>query len=246
MYRGAHNWDLSISGTCMYLILCMSIQNSMEMLGQCQGYSKILLFCLYLLTLPETARPYVRSAHEGHFPHVYDSASMRPVIWVRGSMLQHVLGASAVRITDNRIRFIPAAWTLVAREDDATKSTSCFPHISALCSDHGWELRDSFGMGEGSLVFPIAGTEIRVHGNTSHSCKNGIGRTSEASDMVKPVYDVSVCDVVDGPLDILFVHDTVFSTQSVPLLDNMTCNSHYEFVLFEKVNITCNCECFCT
>ena len=75
-------------------------------------------------------------------------------------------------------------------------------------------IRDTFGMGIGSLVFPIDGVEIRVHGNTSHSCKNGQGRISEASDVVEPIYDISVCDVVDGPLDILFVHDMVRQTTS--------------------------------
>ena len=133
-------------------------------------------------------------------------------------MLQHVLGSSAMRITDNRIRFIPAAWTLITQQDDATGSTLCFPHASALCSVHGSELVNSFGMGKGSLVFPIEGTEVRVHGNTSHSCKNGKGRSSEASDTVAPVYDISVCDVVDGPLDILFVHDTVCFTRPVSVL----------------------------
>lgn len=169
----------------------------------------LLLFLLYLLALPEEVEPYVRSAHEGRFPHVWDTASLRPVIWVRGSMLQHVLGSSAVRVTDNRIRFIPAAWTLITVGSYATESTSCTPHASALCRVSGSELRETLGMGIGSLVFPIDGMGVRVHGNTSHSCKNGKGRISEASDMVEPVYDISVCDVVDGPLDILFIYNRV-------------------------------------
>ncbi|KAJ1464958.1 hypothetical protein T484DRAFT_1757723, partial [Baffinella frigidus] len=140
-------------------------------------------------------------------------ASLRPVIWVRGSMLQHVLGSSAVRVTDNRIRFIPAAWTLITVGSYATESTSCTPHASALCRVSGSELRETLGMGIGSLVFPIDGMGVRVHGNTSHSCKNGKGRISEASDMVEPVYDISVCDVVDGPLDILFIYNRVYVTR---------------------------------
>jgi len=169
----------------------------------------VLLFLLHLLTLPKEVEPYVRSAHESRFPHVWDTVSLRPVIWVRGSMLQHILGASAVRVTDNRIRFIPAAWTLITTGSYATASTPCTPHASALCSVSGSELRETLGMGIGSLVFPIDGMTVRVHGNISHSCKNGKGRISEASDVVEPVYDISVCDVVDGPLDVLLIHDRV-------------------------------------
>ena len=179
----------------------------------------LLLFLLSFLTICEDVAPYVRSAHEEHFPYVMDTASLRAVIWVRGSMLQHVLGSSAVRITDNRIRFIPAAWTLVTTGSYASFSAQCVPHVSALCMVTSPELRNTLGMGIGSLVFPINGLEIRVHGNTSHSCKNGQGRTTEASDVVEPIYDISVCDVVDGPLDILFVHDRVsFTFQSLSRL----------------------------
>lgn len=228
-----------VSGTCVYLILCMSVCGSLGMLPwlhksgvvasletRTRVVSRVgdslethlvckmkgiglILFLLHLLTLPEAVEAYVRSAHEGHFPYVWDTGSLRPVVWVRGSMLQRVIGASAVRITDNRMRFIPAAWTLTTTGSYATESTSCIPHAFALCSVSGTELRGIFGMGTGSLVFPTAAMGVRVHGNTSHSCKNGIGRISQASDMVEPIYDVSVCDVVDGPLDILFVHDRV-------------------------------------
>jgi hypothetical protein len=124
-------------------------------------------------------------------------------------MLQHVIGASAVRVTDNRIRFIPAAWTLLKVGSSTTYSSPCMPNAFALCSVSGNEMRNTVGMGTGSLIFPISGREVRVHGNTTHACKKGQGRISVASDVVEPLYDISVCDVVDGAIEILLVHDRV-------------------------------------
>ena len=65
------------------------------------------------------------------------------------------------------------------------------------------------GVGEGSLIFPISGTDVVVHGNTSHACKNGRGRTSVAASESVFVYDISVCDVVEGSLNVLFEHNMV-------------------------------------
>ena len=153
---------------------------------------------------------YVRSANEGHFPYVVDTLSTRGVVWARGSLLQRVLGASAVRMTDNRIRFIPAGWTVIANGDTGMQSVSCKPCVDALCRVWGSELFDAMGVGIGSLILPVTGVPVFVHGNTSHICKDGVGRTSEASDIGLTRYDISVCDVVDGPVDILFAHDRVF------------------------------------
>jgi hypothetical protein len=172
-----------------------------------QGGSLLLLACL--LALPHVSETYVRSTHEGRYPYVWDTETQQPVVWVRGSLLQRVLGASAVRVTDNRIRFIPAAWTLVESGGVGASSAECVPDRRALCRVSGHQHRDTMGVDMGSLVFPIAGNPVRVHGNTTHVCKYGNGRTSEASDVAEPLYDISVCDVVDGPLDVLFVHDRV-------------------------------------
>ena len=208
--------------------------------------------CSVLLALPVGGLAYVRSASEDHFPHVWDSQSKRAVVWVRGSLLQRVLGATAVRVTDNRIRFVPAGWTLLAwshpsealtesanekgviafTETEALAESEskqdvphvalqpvvplrhdamCKPHMHALCRVESHTLRDTMGVGEGSLIFPTADTSVVVHGNTSHACKNGRGRTSVAAVASESVfvYDISVCDVVEGSLDVLFIHDTV-------------------------------------
>jgi hypothetical protein len=87
----------------------------------------------------------------------------------------------------------------------------CKPHMHALCRVESHTLRDTMGVGEGSLIFPTADTSVVVHGNTSHACKNGRGRTSVAAVASESVfvYDISVCDVVEGSLDVLFIHDTV-------------------------------------
>jgi hypothetical protein len=169
----------------------------------------ISIFVLYSLTFPCVVEPYVRSAHEGHYPYIWDTISQRNVIWSRGSLLQHVLGASAVRMTDNRIRFIPAGWTLIPVDNGGVGSAPCRPSKDALCLVGGSELFLEKGVGVGSMIFPVAGVPVHIHGNTSHVCKDGVGRITEASDRGGSRYDISVCDVVDGPIDVLFTHDRV-------------------------------------
>jgi hypothetical protein len=123
-------------------------------------------------------------------------------------MLQHVLGAEAVRVTDNRVRFIPAGWSMVSFQN-TSMFASCVPHSHALCHVTGHELSDSMGVGEGSMVFPTIGTDVWVHGTESHRCMNGYGRTSMATNKSAMIYDISVCDVVDGSLSVLFVDGMV-------------------------------------
>lgn len=124
-------------------------------------------------------------------------------------MLQHVLGAEAVRVTDNRVRFIPAGWSMGSTLQDRSRFASCAPHPHALCRITGHELSDSMGVGEGSMVFPTNGIDVWVHGTTSHRCMNGYGRTSMETNRSAMIYDVSVCDVVDGSLSVLFVDGMV-------------------------------------
>lgn len=171
------------------------------------------LFLVYLWTFPLGVEPYVRSAHEGRFPYVWDTMSESHVSWMRGSLLQHLLGSAAMRMTDNRMRFIPAGWTVIAVDGVQTGYAECRPHQKSLCQVVGSELLPEMGVGVGSLIFPIAGVPVHVHGNTSHVCKNGIGRISAASDIGETRYDISVCDVVDGPIDVLFTHDRIYLTQ---------------------------------
>jgi hypothetical protein len=175
------------------------------------NFSRTLPFLFYgiLLCSVQGCLCYVRSAHEDHYPHVWDTESKRAVVWTRGSMLQHVLWAEAIRVTDNRVRFIPAGWSMVSTLQNMSTFSSCVPHSHALCYVTGHGLSDSMGVGEGSMVFPTLGTDVWVHGTTSHSCLNGYGRTSMATNRSAMIYDISVCDVVDGSLSVLFVDDMV-------------------------------------
>ena len=177
--------------------------------GCCSAGLSFLTFLFCCSTFPCTVSSYVRSAHEGHFPYVTDTISGRSVVWSRGSLLQHVLGSAAVRMTDNRVRFIPAGWTLIPFIRDDLPFAPCKPCAEALCQVQNSQLMHSVGVGAGSMIFPIARTPVIVHGNTTHVCKNGVGRHSEASDREGTRYDISVCDVVDGPIDVLFTHDRV-------------------------------------
>jgi hypothetical protein len=148
---------------------------------------------------------YVRSISEDRFPYMIDTDSRRHLDWGSGSLLQHVLGSAAVRVSDNRVRFIPAGWAIM---DTHSSSATCRPHRKALCIVEGDELNDeAIGVGNGSRIFPFHDTGVTVHGSTSHSCTHGAGRVVVASP--SEVYDVSVCDTVDGSLDVLFTHDRI-------------------------------------
>ena len=169
-----------------------------------------IVFVCILGSLPCLVDSYVRSAHEGRFPYVWDTSSKKSVVWSRGSLLQRILGSSGVRMTDNRIRFISAGWSLIPYMRDDLPFARCKPCEDALCQVEDSELNQAIGVGVGSKKNPIAGTPIIVHGNTTHVCKNGVGRDSLASDTGGTRYDISVCDVVDGPIDVLFTHDRVY------------------------------------
>jgi hypothetical protein len=160
--------------------------------------------CLLVCALHSSVA-YVRSISEDRYPYMIDTDSQKPLDWGSGSLLQHVLGSSAVRVSDNRIRFIPAGWTILQTEKS---STACLPHPEALCVVEGDKLdNQAVSVGHGSRIFPFQDTGVTVHSNTSHSCTHGMGRVCLASP--SQVYDVSVCDTVDGSLDVLFTHDRI-------------------------------------
>jgi hypothetical protein len=171
------------------------------------------------LQTPRGGLAYVRSVSEDRYPYMWDSETWTPVTWTRGSYLQRVLSSSAVRVTDNRVRFIPAGWAMLsigpAADQDAWSyggySVACVPDIDALCRVKGPDLRVSLGIGEESRVFPVSGSGVFVHGSKSsrvdRACIHGVGRISGAVDVSRFVYDISVCDVVDGVLDVLFTRD---------------------------------------
>jgi hypothetical protein len=160
--------------------------------------------CLLLCVLHGSVA-YVRSISEDRFPYMIDTASGKALDWGSGSLLQHVLGSSAVRVSDNRVRFIPAGWALTGARKS---SAACRLHPAALCIVEGGELNtEAMGVGKGSRIFPFQSTGVEVHSKTSHSCRRGGGRVSAASP--SEVYDVSVCDTVDGSLDVFFTHDRV-------------------------------------
>ena len=191
--------------------VCQYLRQSTDMNSHMNRTNMIvsLLFLVCSLSFPRGVESYVRSAHEGHFPYVWDTMSQSNVVWTRGSLLQHLLGSAAMRMTDNQIRFIPAGWTIVDFEGGGGGYAECTPYADALCRVVGEELLHGMGVGAGSLIFPVAGVPVHVHGNTTHVCKNGVGRISAASDVEGTRYDISVCDVVDGPIDVLVTHDRV-------------------------------------
>lgn len=174
------------------------------------------IICLLLCGI-HGSMAYVRSISEDRFPYMIDTDSRKPLDWGSGSLLQHVLGSAAVRVSDNRIRFIPVGWALILTQG---ASTECHPHTDVLCIVEGGELNTdagigAMGIGKGSRIFPFYHTGVTVHSNTYHSCTHGVGRTCIASPNTNTsihspeLYDVSVCDTVDGSLDVLFTHDRV-------------------------------------
>lgn len=201
---------------CVFNTIYKYLRQSTNMtyrMGRMKGMDISALLFIVSLTFLKGVESYVRSAHEGRFPYVWDTISQKHVSWMRGSLLQHLLGSAGMRMTDNRMRFIPAGWTVISVGGVDGGYSACLPHAHALCKVVGSELLPEMGVGVGSLIFPIANIPVHVHGNTSHVCKNGMGRISAASDIEGDRYDISVCDVVDGPIDVMFTHDKVYLTR---------------------------------
>jgi hypothetical protein len=165
------------------------------------------LLCVFLCVLHSSVA-YVRSINEDRFPYMIDTESQKPLDWGSGSLLHHTLASSAIRVSDNRIRFIPAGWTVIQSQGS---SAACLPHSEALCIVNGNDIYEATGVGHKSKIFPAYDTGVTIHGNISHSCIHGSGRVCLASPST--VYDVSVCDTVDGSLDVLFVNDRVHLVQ---------------------------------
>ncbi|KAJ1469115.1 hypothetical protein T484DRAFT_1754662 [Baffinella frigidus] len=110
-----------------------------------------------------------------------------------------------IQLTQATTDLTEAGWAIM---DTHSSSATCRPHRKALCIVEGDELNnEAIGVGNGSRIFPFQDTGVTVHGSTSHSCTHGAGRVVVASP--SEVYDVSVCDTVDGSLDVLFTHDRI-------------------------------------
>ncbi len=192
-----------------------------------------LLFCLI-----QSSVAYVRSINEARFPYMIDTESQKPLDWGSGSLLHHTLASSAVRVSDNRIRFIPAGWAVIHSQDS---SAACLPHSEALCIVNGNDIYEATGVGHKSKIFPAYDTGVTIHGNITHSCIHGSGRVCLASPST--VYDVSVCDTVDGSLDVLFVNDRVHLVQ-IKLNNVLYVTSGIFVVLLIVFGFWCFCNSF--
>ena len=113
-------------------------------------------------------------------------------------MLQRLTSNTAVRVTDNRMRFISHGFR---PRIDLEHTASCLPVKHALCEISG-QNSQAVGINPGSLVFPTEGSVV-VAANSQHKCVDGRGRDVVANPQR---YDVSACDVIDTVMDVFYTN----------------------------------------
>jgi len=159
----------------MALVLCST--------SVCQGY---------VLSVREDVRPFLVDASPGG----------EKVQWRRGIMLQRLTSNSALRVTDNRMRFISHGFR---PRIDFEHTASCLAVKHALCEISDRTLHE-VGIDQGSLVFPTEGS-VMVAANSQHKCVDGSGRDVTAN---RQLYDISACDVIDTVMDVFYTNAGVY------------------------------------
>jgi hypothetical protein len=157
-----------------------------------------------LLNFPQPALAFTAQLSEATRPMLHLADNGGAVRWDRGSLIQQVVSATALRVVDNRLRFLGRADSgeiLTSHYDYATR---CDRVADSLCLVQGDGLLP-LGIGDGSRIFPVNGPVV-VHGNMSSGCLDGNGRTVTSSDFSR--YDVSACDSYDSVFDLLFLYNT--------------------------------------
>ena len=162
-----------------------------------QFFSLVNLSVIFVLCSAVVCHSYVLSVKENSKPFLEDASPGGKVLqWKRGIMLQRLTSTTALRVTDNRMRFILHGFRpRIDRENTA----SCLPVSRALCQIIDSKLQD-VSIYPGSFVFPTEGLVI-VSADTQHKCTDGHGREVAAN---LQRYDVSACDVVDTVMDVFY------------------------------------------
>ena len=170
----------------------------MKIMTHVFSFSKIWYLCLgCILYSALVCHGYVLSVKENVKPFLVDSSpGGKALQWRRGVMLQRLTSTTALRVTDNRMRFIVHGFR---PRINIQHTASCLPALNALCEIKGSNLTD-LGIHPGSLIFPTEGLVI-VSADSRHKCKNGNGREVTAN---LQRYDISACDVVDTVMDVLY------------------------------------------
>ena len=153
----------------------------------------------FVLYATVVCQAYVLSVKEGDRPFLVDSSPHgEPLQWRRGIMLQRLTSTTALRVTDNRMRFIAHGFR---PRIDFQHTASCLPVEKALCEISDRKLED-MDLYPGSFVFPTEGS-VMVAADSRHKCVDGGGRDVVAN---LQRYDVSVCDVVDTIMDVFYTN----------------------------------------
>jgi hypothetical protein len=155
---------------------------------------------LVLYSFVVCCQGYVLSVKEDLRPFLIDASTKGDTVqWRRGIMLQRLTTTTAVRVTDNRMRFISHGFR---PRINFEHTSSCEPVERALCKISGRNLED-IGLYPGSYVFPTEGS-VMVAADSRHKCLDGYGRDVVAESQR---YDVSACDVIDTAMDVFYTNE---------------------------------------
>eukprot|EP00960_Hanusia_phi_P064516 765814-Hanusia_phi.AAC.7 len=121
--------------------------------------------------------------------------------WVRGDLHQIVRSSTGVRLNERGVQVIRSPSTVTVE----WKTLPCLPDPSSLCTTE-----------DGGRFFPIdsvnvSGNASAVAGGMRSIAEVGCSSTAAKRTLVFPSsrYDVSVCDVVDGRLDVFWDGETL-------------------------------------
>ena len=138
------------------------------------------------------------------YPLLQHAGSPAPLRWGVGELAALRLAATAVRVSDRGVRFVPAGMWLTSLGGWA--HSPCAATTDSLCHTPA-----------GTVLFPQNATAVRIPGNAERVsddfarplAETGCSRDSARLVVSGDVYTVSLCDVTQANHDFLLVGDTV-------------------------------------
>jgi hypothetical protein len=159
------------------------------------------LYAMFCLVSKVTA--FTISLSEQHRPYPIIAPDLELLQWNRGSTLLRLASGDGLRIVDNRIVSLQHNVFL----QKGLSKVACAPKLNVLCEVRGGEAFTALGIGSGSRILPTQ-DPVLLHSGVTPVCSDGSGRVVQ-NDFPER-YDVSVCDIYDAVVDVVYRNGAVF------------------------------------
>lgn len=139
------------------------------------------------------------------FPYLVLSANTQPLSWVHGTLLTHRLKSTFIRITARGVNFYTR--NDVSIDESAWEKVTCIPSDTALCLEDNPSAMLYFDTGEidvpddWNTLMQTRNIFLDKFPNGTSCSSDYTGRTLKIGDSR---YELSLCDLLDNNLDILF------------------------------------------